>query len=58
MKLKQKIRIGPKVKKAYDEAKTPYQRLLESPYLEEESKQRRKEQYSQLNPAVLKRQSS
>lgn len=55
MKLKQKMRIGSKVKKTYDEARTPYQRLLESPYLEEESKQRLREQYSQLNPAALKR---
>lgn len=56
MKLKVKTRIGSRVKKSYDEAKTPYQRLILSPYLDEEAKRRLKEQYKMLNPVELKRQ--
>lgn len=36
MKLIEKRRVGSRVQKRYDRAKTPYQRLLESPQLEEE----------------------
>ncbi|HZX14544.1 MAG TPA: transposase, partial [Thermodesulfobacteriota bacterium] len=34
MKLKEKTRIGSRVKKRYDKPKTPYQRVLESPCVE------------------------
>jgi hypothetical protein len=56
MKLKHKERHGSQVKKTYDMAQTPYQRLLQSPYLSASSKRRLKAEYARLNPAELKRQ--
>ncbi len=44
------------VKKKHDTAKTPYQGVLESPYISEESKDKIRAQYVKLNPAELKRQ--
>lgn len=55
MKLVEKTRVGSKVKKRYDQARTPYQRVLESSHIPEENKQRLKEEYATLNPAKLKR---
>lgn len=55
MKLIKKTRDGSKVKKVYDKAKTPYQRVLDSPYVSEESKQVLRDLYVQLNPVALKR---
>lgn len=55
MKLVDKERIGSKVKKKYDRAKTPYQRVLESPFVAPEGKELLKKQYTRLNPAELKR---
>jgi hypothetical protein len=54
-KLKEKVRIGARVKKRYDIAKTPYQRVLESGILTEENKTRMQEVYNSLNPVDLKR---
>lgn len=56
MKLKYKERHGSQVKKTYDVAQTPYQRLQQSPYLSVTSKRRLKTEYGRLNPAELKRQ--
>jgi hypothetical protein len=56
MKLTKKERIGNKVKKQYDTAKTPYQRLLESGVLNEEQKQKLIDYYEILNPADILRQ--
>jgi Integrase core domain len=56
MKLKCKERHGSQVKKKYDLAQTPYQRLQQSPYLSAASKRRLKAEYARLNPAELKRQ--
>lgn len=56
MKLKHKERHGSQVKKTYDVAQTPYQRLLQSPYLSAADKRRLKAEYALLNPAELKRQ--
>ena len=39
--------------KRYDEAKTPYQRVLDSAYVPEEDKERLRAEYDQLNPAEL-----
>jgi len=36
MKLVEKVRIGSKVRKKYDNPKTPYQRLIDCPFLPEE----------------------
>ncbi len=55
MKLKEKVRIGSRVKKKYDKARTPYQRVLESPHVSKDDKKRLKEWYGQYNPAELKR---
>ena len=54
-KLIKKERIGSKVIKRYDEAKTPYRRVLASPGIKEEIKVKLKNQYAMLNPAELKR---
>ncbi|MDL1972029.1 MAG: transposase, partial [Deltaproteobacteria bacterium] len=56
MKLVKKTRVGSKVIKRYDEAKTPYQRVLDSAYVPEEDKERLRAEYDQLNPAELKRE--
>jgi len=54
-KLIKKERIGSKITKTYDEAKTPYRRVLASPDIEDEIKMKLKSQYAMLNPAELKR---
>ena len=56
MKLRQKTRIGSKVIKRYEQAKTPYQRLVESPSVDRRVKRRLMAEYSKLNPAQLKRE--
>jgi hypothetical protein len=58
MKLREKVRTGSKVKKIYDEPKTPYLRLLESDFISEARKQNLSDIYVKLNPAELKRQIS
>ncbi|MEA2021912.1 MAG: transposase, partial [Candidatus Caldatribacteriota bacterium] len=54
-KLIKKERIGSKVSKRYDEAKTPYRRVLASPDIEDKIKVKLKNKYAMLNPAELKR---
>jgi hypothetical protein len=56
MKLKSKERHGARVKKKYDKARTPYQRLLDSSFIKAETKQQLRARYHALNPAQLKRQ--
>jgi hypothetical protein len=56
MKLQSKERHGARVKKKYDAARTPYQRLLDSTYISEKIKEQLRECYRLLNPAQLKRQ--
>ena len=55
MKLVRKERTGAKVKKTYDRACTPYQRLCSSNALSKPAKQQLRTQYAGLNPAELKR---
>jgi len=55
MKLKEKIRDKGKVHRKYDTPKTPYQRLMKSPHIPDETKNRLKAIYLSLNPAQLKR---
>ena len=55
MKLTKKVRIGSKVSKKYDRAKTPYERLLQSGFTRSEVKEKLKQDYEKLNPAELKR---
>ena len=54
-KLIKKERIGNKVIKRYDKAKTPYRRVLSSSYISKETKVKLKSKYDMLNPAELKR---
>src|SRR6266536_2576623 len=56
MKLQSKERHGARVKKKYDQARTPYQRLLDSSFIKQETKQQLRARYRLLNPAQLKRQ--
>lgn len=56
LKLVSKERVGSKVKKTYDQAKTPYQRVLLSEQVTEEAKAALREQYGTLNPFALLRQ--
>jgi len=53
MKLKHKSRQGAKVRKVYDEARTPYRRLLESSVLPPERGEALGQLYRSLNPARL-----
>ena len=56
LKLKNKQRLGSKVKKKYHTAKTPYQRLLKSGVLEKKQKQKLQSYYEILNPMEIRRQ--
>ena len=55
LKLASKERINGKVKRKYDQAKTPYHRLIESDQISEERKKELTILYQSLNPAELKR---
>jgi len=55
MKLKEKIKIKGKIHRKYDIPKTPYQRLMESPHIQDETKRKLEALYLSLNPAELKR---
>lgn len=55
IKVKEKIRMNGKIHKKYDEAKTPYKRLMESGQVSVETKRELTEIYLNLNPAELKR---
>lgn len=55
-KLVAKERVGSKLRKKYDRARTPYQRALEREDVSEESKRHLRELYATLNPAALLRQ--
>ena len=57
-KLKSKSRDGAKVTKKYDNAKTPYRRVLESGILSEEEELQLEKIYLSINPAQLKREMS
>jgi hypothetical protein len=54
-KLTDKTRIGAKVIKKYDVAKTPYQRVLTDPRVTKKVKAQLTKQYKTLNPAQLRR---
>lgn len=55
IKLAAKTRIKGKIHRRYDQAKTPYQRLMESDRVSSEKKKELKAIYESLNPAELKR---
>lgn len=56
MKLTEKRRVGSRVQKRYDQAKTPYRRVLESPFILEEAKEELAREYAKLNPVKLRRE--
>ncbi len=56
MKLKSKMRIGGKIHRRYDQAVTPYQRIMASEEISEQKKSELKKTYDSLNPALLKRE--
>jgi len=56
MKLIEKTRQGSKVRKKYDQARTPYQRVLESQRVPDVAKKDLKRQCAALNPVALKRE--
>ena len=55
MKLKEKIRDKGKIHRKYDVPKTPYQRVMESEHISQETKDKLTKIYLSLNPAELKR---
>ena len=55
VKLSSKTRVGSKVTKRYDRAKTPFRRVLDSEHVDDKIKARLEVQYDSLNPAELKR---
>jgi len=54
MKLIEKTRIRSKVKKKYDQARTPYKRTVESDFVPNQAKEALNEEYAKLNPVKLK----
>ncbi len=55
LKLASKTRVGSKVSKKYDKARTPFRRVLESKSIDDKIKKSLKREYDSLNPAELKR---
>jgi hypothetical protein len=55
-KLLRKTRIGARIKKEYELAKTPYQRLIESPTLTLEQKELLRARKKELNPFTLQKE--
>ena len=55
MKLLSKERHGSKVRKVYAPARTPYQAVLQSPEVSEETKRKLQDLFRSLNPVSLKR---
>jgi len=54
LKLQDKIRLGSKTKKIYDNAKTPYQRVIECTDIPQENKDKLTALYLTLDPIILK----
>lgn len=54
MKLKEKVRVGSKVKRIYDDPQTPYARTLASDLVSEEDKTQLREVYSYLDLLALR----
>jgi len=55
MKLVSKERIGGSLKRKYDIPRTPYQRLMDSGQISEQTRKQLETVYLSLNPAQLKR---
>jgi len=55
MKLKSKQRLDGKLRRTYEPAKTPYQRLMESDQLSESQKESLRTVYQRLDPVQIKK---
>lgn len=55
MKLKEKVRIGSRIVKRYEKAKTPLQRILQDPDISSDTKEQLIFLRNQLNPILLRR---
>jgi hypothetical protein len=55
IKLASKTRVNGRIQRRYDQARTPYQRVMASPQVERKTKQQLRSVYEQLNPAELRR---
>ena len=55
MKLKEKVREGGKVRRVYEPARTPYQRLLDSGTLQPRQRRELEKRYQSLDPVKLRR---
>lgn len=55
IKLIEKQRIGSKIKKKYDQPKTPYERLLGAEHISEEQKLKLKNKFAELDPFELQK---
>jgi hypothetical protein len=55
VKLIHKVRSGSQIIKKYDSPKTPFQRLLQSPAISEQTKKDLKKQFEELNPFILQK---
>jgi hypothetical protein len=58
IKLASKTRVNGRIKRTYDRARTPYQRLMESRQIDRKAKQQLQATYEALNPAALQRRLS
>lgn len=58
IKLASKTRVNGRIRRTYDQARTPYQRLMESRRIDRKAKQQLKATYEALNPAALQRRLS
>lgn len=55
LKLDEKVMVKSRYKRIYGDPKTPYQRVLESPHVSEETKQKLADIHNQLDPIQLRR---
>ena len=56
IKLREKTRVNGRIKRVYDKAQTPFERLLASGQISKAKQQELRAQYQSLNPAALRRQ--
>ena len=56
MKLEGKSRVDSKVRRTYDEPRTPYARVLDSPHVSQEHKAQLRETYESLDLVHLRQQ--
>jgi hypothetical protein len=54
-KLVEKNRVGSKISKKYDDPKTPFERIKDSPYIDAEIKDELQKQFDKLNPFELQK---